>query len=69
MHWYELVVDGQTLSIKADKWRRDLDSDAVVFVERYRDAGRERERELLRLHMADPHRHIRRLSRGMAHLN
>jgi hypothetical protein len=64
MHWYEIAIDGETLSIQADTWKRDLEGEAVVFVERYRDATRPRdalERELLRVRIDRPYRHIRRV--------
>jgi hypothetical protein len=64
VHWYEIEIDGEALSIEADTWKRDLDGDAVVFVQRYREPTRPQqvlERELLRLHLQRPHRNIRRL--------
>ncbi len=64
VHWYEVEIDGEAVSIQADTWKRDLERDAVVFVQRYRDPARPRqvfEHELLRVHLDRPHRHIRRL--------
>lgn len=64
VHWYEIEIEGEALSIEADTWKRELDGDAVVFVQRYREPTRPQqalERELLRLHLDRPHRNIRRI--------
>ena len=62
MHTYLVTIGDQRFEVEASTWRKDLETDEVVFIVRHRRSdGTVEEHEVSRHRIPKPHRHIRRL--------